>query len=383
VNQASPQLEADADRAAASGDLRTAVELLEQAISAGQPNPTLWTKLGAMRRATGDLKGALDAVDKSLALAPLDFSALLARAMLLEKLNDPAAGEAFSNAIAMLPPNEKIPGAMAAAIEHAKARASQHAQGVEQRLLEAMPRGLDETRKARLSRFASNISKRTRHYHQEPTDFHYPGLPEIEFHDRGSFPELAGLEAATDVIRAEFQALIAAEAAQMVPYIQYPERVPLRQWKELNNNRDWTAIHLLQNGKRVEANARHCPETMEAIAKLPQPDVPGASPNAMFSMLAPHTRIPPHTGVANTRLVCHLPLIVPDGCGFRCGATTCEWHVGKTFVFDDTIEHEAWNDSGELRVVLIVDLWPPALDTIEREGVAKLIGATGVSFVGA
>lgn len=383
MNQGSPQFEADADRAAASGDLRTAIQLLERAISAGEPSATLWTKLGAMRRATGDLNGALEAVDKSLTLAPLDFSALLARAMLLEKLDDPMAGEAFSNAIAMLPANEKIPPALAAAIDHAKARASEHSQGIERRLLASIPADLDDKHKARLARFASNVSKRTRHYHQEPTDFHYPGLPEIEFHDRESFPELAELEAATETIRSEFQALIAAEAAQMVPYIQYPERVPLRQWKELNNNRDWTAIHLLQNGKRVEANARHCTATMEAIAKLPQPKVPGASPNAMFSMLAPHTRIPPHTGVANTRLVCHLPLIVPPGCGFRCGATSCEWQVGKTFVFDDTIEHEAWNDSGELRVVLIVDLWPPALDAVEREAVAKLISAAGVSFVGA
>jgi aspartyl/asparaginyl beta-hydroxylase (cupin superfamily) len=169
----------------------------------------------------------------------------------------------------------------------------------------------------------------------------------------------------------------------MVPYIHYPERVPLRQWKELNNNRDWTAIHLLRNGSAVEGNARHCPQTMAAVAKLPQPHVPGASPNAMFSLLAPRTRIPPHTGVANTRLVCHLPLIVPPDCGFRCGATTRQWVVGETFVFDDTIEHEAWNDSGELRVVLIVDLWPPALDAVEREAVARMIAATGVSFTGA
>jgi aspartyl/asparaginyl beta-hydroxylase (cupin superfamily) len=119
---------------------------------------------------------------------------------------------------------------------------------------------------------------------------------------------------------------------------------------------------------------------MELITQLDQPDVPGASPNAMFSLLAPRTRIPPHTGVANTRLVCHLPLIVPAECGFRCGATDIEWHVGKAFVFDDTIEHEAWNDSDELRVVLIVDLWAPSLSAGEREAVAAVIGASGASF---
>jgi aspartyl/asparaginyl beta-hydroxylase (cupin superfamily) len=119
---------------------------------------------------------------------------------------------------------------------------------------------------------------------------------------------------------------------------------------------------------------------METIAKLPQPNVPGASPNAMFSLLAPKTRIPPHAGVANMRLVCHLPLIVPPNCGFRVGATTREWNVGEAFVFDDTIEHEAWNESNELRVVLILDLWAPALSPAERIAVARVIAAAGVDF---
>jgi aspartyl/asparaginyl beta-hydroxylase (cupin superfamily) len=184
------------------------------------------------------------------------------------------------------------------------------------------------------------------------------------------------------VIRGEFDALLAAEAAEMVPYIQYPEHVPLAQWKELNHNREWTAVHLLQNGERVEANARHCPRTLDVLAKMDQPRIRGGSPNAMFSLLAPRTRIPPHTGVANTRLVCHLPLIVPPGCGFRVGATTREWRVGEAFVFDDTIEHEAWNDSDELRVVLIIDLWQPSLSAEDREAVSAIIEAAGVSFAG-
>src|SRR5207302_9174149 len=115
-------------------------------------------------------------------------------------------------------------------------------------------------------------------------------------------------------------------------YRQYPRDVCLRQRQELNFSRKWTAIHLLKSGERIDSNARHCPGTMEVIAQLDQPDVPGASPNAMFSLLAPRTRIPPHTGVANTRLVCHLPLLVPAEGGFRCGAPTIEWHVGKAFV---------------------------------------------------
>ena len=103
--------------------------------------------------------------------------------------------------------------------------------------------------------------------------------------------------------------------------------------------------------------------------------ISGRSPNAMFSLLAPGTRIPPHNGVANTRLVCHLPLIVPEGCWFRVGAETRAWQVGEAFVFDDTIEHEAANDSDQLRVVLIFDVWHPDLDPIEREAVTAVIEA--------
>ena len=376
-------IEQAADRAAASGDFAAARSMLERAVGADGGSSELWMKLSAMRKASGDMQGALAAVDRSLAIEPLDFAALLYRAVLLEGLGDPQTGEAFGQALALAPSEDQIPPPMRSIVNHARARWSDYQANRESQLLRAVPSNLDGPERRRSERFASNISRRTRHFHQEPTDFHYPGMPEIEFHDRDAFPQLGILEATTADIRAEFDALIAAEAAEMVPYIQYPDRVPLRQWKALNKSRDWTAIHLLQNGHRVEANARHCPRTMAVLDKLDQPDVAGASPNAMFSLLAPRTRIPPHTGVANIRLVCHLPLIVPPGCGFRVGATTRDWRVGEAFVFDDTIEHEAWNDSDELRVVFICDLWAPSLSATERQSVAAIIAASGPSFAGA
>ena len=377
------ELEQQADRAAAAGDLDSARESLEQAVAAGPGTFELWSKLSAMRRALGDVQGAIVAIEQALALSPLDFSALLARAMLLDRIGDPGAGEAFGNALAQLPAGHDVPQPMVAAVEHARKRAAEHQAAIEKRLLDAIPPDLSEGQRKRLERFASNASRRTRHFHQEPTSFHFPGLPELEFHDAGQFDGIREIEAATDSIRAEFQALLKAKTAELVPYTQYPEHVPLAQWRELNNNPDWTAIHLIQNGLRVEANAGQCPMTMELLSKLPRPVIPGAAPNAMFSLLAPRTRIPPHTGVANVRLVAHLPLIVPDGCGFRVGDTTRAWKVGEAFVFDDTIEHEAWNDSDELRVVLIFDLWAPAIPPPERDAVARLIGAAGVSFKGA
>jgi aspartyl/asparaginyl beta-hydroxylase (cupin superfamily) len=374
-------LEARADKAASAGQFSAARSLLEQAVAADSANPSLWIKLSAMCKASGDLTAALSTIERALALSPLNFPALLSRAVILDNLGDPGAGPAYRLVLAQIPPGETVPAEWRAAVAHARKRSDEYASTLEQYLLESLPPDASPAERSRAERFISNRSGSTRHYHQEPADFHFPGLPETEFHDPELFPGLRELEQATDAIRGEFEASVAAEAAEMVPYVQFPERVPLRQWRELNNNRKWTAIHLLQNGFRVEGNARHCPRTLEAIARMDQPEVPGASPVAMFSLLAPRTRIPAHKGVTNTRLVCHLPLIVPPDCGFRVGATIRQWRVGEAFVFDDTIEHEAWNDSDELRVVLILDLWPPALGPGDRRTAAAVIGASNANFV--
>lgn len=378
-----PTSEERADRAAAAGDFAAARSILERAVESGETSASLWVKLAAARNASGDLASALKAVEESLVLQPLDFSALLYRATLLDKLGDPRAGQEYGHALAQVPTEAAIPPAMQSAIGRARDRWRAYQETQEDFLLSQVPADLDGAERNRIERFVSNRTRRTRRFHQDPTEFDYPGLPEIEFHDRGHFPELIHLEQATDIIRDDFQRLIAGEAAQIEPYIQYAANLPLRQWKDLNRSDRWNAIHLVRNGEPVETNARHCAATVDVLAKLPQPHIRGASPNAMFSLLAPRTRIPPHTGVANTRLVCHLPLIVPDHCGFRVGDSRREWKVGEAFVFDDTIEHEAWNDSDELRVVFILDLWAPSLTASERAAITSVIEACGVSFGGA
>jgi hypothetical protein len=103
-----------------------------------------------------------------------------------------------------------------------------------------------------------------------------------------------------------------------------------------------------------------------------QPDVPEYGPTAFFSILDAKTRIPAHSGVSNTRLVVHLPLVIPEGCRFRVGSTTRPWRPGEAFVFDDTVEHEAWNDSDVPRAILIFDIWNPYLSTAERDLVRTL-----------
>lgn len=78
----------------------------------------------------------------------------------------------------------------------------------------------------------------------------------------------------------------------------------------------------------------------------------------------------------------HLPLIVPSGCGFRVGAERRDWHPGKALVFDDTFEHEAWNDSEVPRAILIFDIWSPRLSIAERDLVSRVSADIG-EFYGA
>lgn len=373
-----PSLEIEADRAAAGGDRRAARRLLEQLTASDPGRIEPWLKLAAMCRADGDLAAALNAVSGALRIEPLGFTPLLLKASLLEAAGqDDEAGEAYGHALAQQP--DELPPHLKGPIERAERLHADYVARTEQKLsraAEPFAASLSVPERRRLARFASNIVRRTRSYHSEPSHFHYPGLAEREFHDPEGFPWLAALEMATAEIRGEFERLMASERAELVPYIQYSDDQPLRQWKALNWNEDWTAVHLVQNGVWIEANARHCPRTMALLGQAGQPKITGRSPNAMFSLLAPGAHIPPHNGVANTRLVCHLPLIVPPGCWFRVGDDRREWEVGKAWIFDDTIEHEAMNPSDALRVILIVDLWHPDLSAAEREAVAAVMAAT-------
>lgn len=375
---------AEADRASASQDFTRAQALLRDAAGIEPQDLSILLKLAGVSRAAGQPRVALDAVHRALAVSPLDFTALLMRATLLDRLGDETAGEAWGHALAQRP-QAAPPPQIAVVLEQGERRYAEWLDRREARLKAGMAlveQRADEEERARIARFRNNALRRTRPYHSEPTHFHFPGLVEREFHPRRHFDWLDALEAATDIIQEEFETVMGAERAELVPYIQYADHLPLRQWQPLNHNADWTAIHLWQNGRQIEANARYCPRTLDLLSRLPQPAIPGASPNAMFSLLAPDTVIPPHVGVSNGRLVCHLPLVVPEGCWFRVGAETRFWRRGEAFVFDDTIEHEAANPSDQLRVVLIFDIWHPDLTAIEREAVAALIAADGTAASG-
>lgn len=378
-----PEIEqgiAAADRALAARNPVEARAILEAIANMDPPHLEFWQRLATVRQIGGAPAKALHAIERALKFAPLSFISLLMRARILDQMDHPEAAEAYGRALAQ-PRPDPLPAGVATAIARAETAWAEHQSGLERRLnkmIEAGSIDLTPTERSRLARLASNASRRTRAYHSEATHFHYPGLREFEFHDRAAFPWLEQLEGMTDLIAGELDQVANATDADLVPYVQYGASEPLAQWRELNHNRDWTAIHLIQRGSQVMANTNYCSKTMEFLAHMQQPWIPGCGANAMFSLLAPRTSIPPHTGVANTRLLCHLPLVIPGHCWFRVGEERRDWQRGKAWVFDDTIEHEAINETDGLRVIMIFDIWHPDLSPAERAAIAAMLGAAAI-----
>lgn len=207
---------------------------------------------------------------------------------------------------------------------------------------------------------------------QQPSVFYLPDLPQRRFYEPGEFAWLPRLVAAAEAIREELSAVL-AEGRGLKPYVETERDRPHHHFHGLHGNPDWSAFHLIEDGELNRANAARCPDTMAALAGVPLCEMPGRTPNVHFSLLRPGARIPPHVGMLNTRLICHLPLIVPAGCGLRVGGETRPWR--EPLIFDDSIVHEAWNDSGELRAILLFDIWRPELSDMERRAIAALFQA--------
>ena len=359
-------------------DARSALELLAQIPPADATAETLLDKALAFRM-LGDLAAAVEALDGALALAPRHFLALLSKGALLERLGQTkAAAVIYKNALTVAPPAGEIPGALAAPVQRARAAVADHAAALADHLRAAVaPLRADASGEA-LGRFDESLAiyaGQTRAYVQEPLLLAYPRLPAIPFYERPLFPWLADLEAATPMLQAELAAVMEASADEFAPYIAFPPGVPVNQWGELNHSRRWASYFLWRDGTRQEEACAACPETAALLESLPMTDQPGFAPTAMFSVLEPRTRIPAHTGSANTRLIVHLPLILPGPARFRVGNVTRPWRLGEAWVFDDTIEHEAWNDADAPRAILIFDIWNPLLTQAERRLISAMMTA--------
>lgn len=217
------------------------------------------------------------------------------------------------------------------------------------------------------------------HPQQRPTFLYFPGLPESPFLPRSRFSWMDELEAKTSIVRDELRRIDELDE-RLEPFLEKPP--PGAHSSYLAGNAAeaaprWDAMFFYRHGVRYEHNHQRCPSTVAALELTSIVHIPKHAPEALFSVLGPGSHILPHHGVTNTRVVAHLPLIVPSDCSLRVADQHHAWREGECIVFDDTFEHEAWNNSQSTRVILLFDVWNPSLTEAERAAITDLVVAIG------
>ncbi len=360
-----------------NGNAAEARTLFGQLIATGRADTQVWTAMAIACRALGDEAGMLAAIDRALAIEPRNLRALVMKADHFDATGDTRAASSFyAAAVKSAPQPALLAPDMREEVERARAKLDSYAGRYESFLRERLREAgfADIPPRGRFGHSLDLLLGKKQIYLQDPLFYYFPELPQIQFYERSLFPWLDRVEAATGYIRAELLDVLKEEGA-FSPYVEKAESRPVKDHQGMLNNPDWSAFYLWKNGTMVPENAARCPKTLEALGEAPLAKIEGHTPSILFSLLRPGAHIPPHNGFINTRLICHLPLIVPGKCRFRVGNDMREWVEGKAWVFDDTIQHEAWNDSNKTRVILLFDIWRPELTAEERAQVAAVFGA--------
>jgi len=341
-----------------------------------QSNAGIWLGLAFACGNAQDPQGALEAVNTALQIQPQNPQALLFKADHLWHQGDKnAAAEFYQGFLYQAEQGANLAPDLKAQVARAQANYDSVAAEQLNYLQTQMDElGLDAEETGARFQEALDISMgKKQFYPQQPSKFFFPQLPHIQFFDTADFDWVSELEAQTAAIKEELNAAL-AKGVSFEPYLQSSEEVPTLSNSKNWDNDDWGAFYLWKSGERQRSAEDHFPNTIAALENIPFAKIPGSSPNVLFSRLRPNTRIEPHCGFLNTRLICHLPLIVPENCGaLRCGNEARSWQEGKIMIFDDSIEHEAWNNSDSERVVLIFEIWRPELTEAERSAISKLL----------
>ena len=354
------------------GDAQAARAAFQTITQAGATHPQPWLLLAQSCALLDDDPATDTALDEVLKFEPRNLYALLMKGDVNLRRGDERAASSWysmatSSASGLNVPRDLVP--RLAAAESAVMR-------VRERFAGHLDDALAAHRTAAGPRFGEAIGILTGEkqvFLQAPTSFYFPGLAPRPFFDGAEFPWVKTLEDAAPAVTAELSAVL-RDGDGLQPYVE-PQHNRPNKGHALLGDPSWSAFHLIENGKPVAGNAERCPATMALLAAMPMPRVAGRSPMALFSVLKPRTHIPPHSGMLNTRLIVHLPLIVPQGCRLRVGNEVRDVMVGKSMIFDDSIEHEAWNDSDETRVVLLFEIWRPDLSLDERAALVAMFEA--------
>jgi aspartyl/asparaginyl beta-hydroxylase (cupin superfamily) len=356
---------------------------LEAAIEVAPTDLIAWLTLAGVKGRSGDADGEFAAIQQTLTIDPYYVPGLLLKGNWYDVRGDAVlAATSYRHALQVAPPEREWPRQLAAELAHARDFVARHAAAMFRHLSErvVLPESGDD---AECWREALSIrAGQTQPFLSNSNQLYVPRLPAIPFFQRSEFPFLDQLEAHTDAIRDELLSYLASNDTHFSPYIRYRPGEPVNQWQHLDHSADWSALHLWRGGKPVKENLARFPETTRALQDVALCDLDGLCPNVFFSALAPRTHIPPHFGESNARVIAHLPLIIPGDCWLRVGFEKRCWTPGNTLIFDDTLEHEAVNDSDDLRVVMIFDLWNPLIGRNERHYANALAAATR-EFTGA
>lgn len=307
--------------------------------------------------------------------SPRDLGALLAMADLSAREGDRRAQLSFiqsalAQARAVPPPPNVVP-LIQQAERTARALQAELSAHLDATIAEL---GLDDAKANPALRHAVALLKgESDLYLQQPSMFYYPGLPQRPWYERTEFAWVPDFEAQAPALREELQAVL-ADPTRFAPYVERASNRPPPN-NHLLEDPSWGAAYLWKGGVLTDGMAAIAPRTLAALAAAPQPVVPGRSPMALWSRLTPGTHIMPHHGLLNTRLICHLPLIAPEGCAMRVGHETRPWTFGEMRIFDDSFEHEAWNRGSSDRVVLLFEIWRPEIPEDERVMLATVFAA--------
>ena len=358
------------------GDAAAARAAFDEVARAGRASPQLWLLLAQSCEVLGDWQAGDKALDAVLKGDPANPYALLMKGDIQATRGDDRAAISWYNAaLAQSVQFSDLPQDLIIRLDRAKAAVMAANARFEGHLTDALARGGIDPQAVtpRFGEAIDIIAGRREVFLQQPTTFFYPGLAHTQFFENADFPWVTSLEAAAPAMRREVEAIL-AEGSGLAPYLAGDKTRPAREHSLLNDP-DWSAFYLWENGALVADNAARCPNTMAALMGLPIPHITARSPMVLFSVLRPKTHIPSHNGMLNTRLICHIPLIVPAGCRLRVGNETRTMEFGKAMIFDDSIEHEAWNDSEETRVVLLFEIWRPELNEAERRALTVMYEA--------
>jgi aspartyl/asparaginyl beta-hydroxylase (cupin superfamily) len=360
------------------GDARAARTAFQAVEAAGRSTHQMQLLLAQACTMLGEGPAAHLALDQVLSAEPTNLYALVMRADLLARSGDNRAAVSwYQAALTQAPRAGQVPQDLITMLRRAEAAVAESGAMFEAHLHDHLrERGVVlASVGSRFTEAVEILAGRAQVQLQQPTSFYYPGLAQRAFFERDEFAWIPAIEAATDVIAAELEALLLDEGA-LTPYVKPEPNRPTKRHALLDDPR-WSAFHLYWAGSPIAENVARFPGTMAALASLPIPHITGRSPMVLFSVLRAGTHIPPHHGMINTRLICHLPIIVPARCTLRVGNHKRAVERGRMMIFDDTIEHEAWNDSGETRIVLLFEIWRPDLQDAERTALTALYEAIG------